>query len=120
MRRRRDRRGVVLLEALLALAIVSAAVVMTLTLQRADGARLARALDRQSTTRSANRLLRAVSLWPRTDLDRRLGTRRQGPFWLEIQRPSPVRYDVQLLEAETGRLLLLTSLFRPEDDSVQP
>jgi type II secretory pathway pseudopilin PulG len=104
----------VLLEAMVALVIVSVAGTAAVTLvgQSADVVRRAREADAE--VREASAFLHAVTLWTREDLDRRLGVRPQGAWRLEVQRPSPTLYEVVLLDSAGGGELLRTALFRPE------
>jgi type II secretory pathway pseudopilin PulG len=111
---RRGRAGAVLLEAIVALLILSVAgtAAVTLVSQSADAVRRAREADAEA--RAASDFLHAVSLWTRDDLDRRLGDRPQGDWRLRIQRPAPTLYEVVLVDSAGGRELLRTALFRPE------
>jgi len=108
--------GAVLLEALVALAVlatlVSAAAWTASESMRAVG----RAHETEARVRLAARLLTAASLWQREDLDRHLGSRPQGPLRMRIDRPRPTLYDVSLSDGATGKVLLRTSLFRPQPD----
>lgn len=112
----RSRAGVALLEAIVALAILgvvgSAGAMTASELTRA----VARVQEREAMTRSAARLLTAVSLWPREDLDRHLGRTAQGPMEMWVDRIEPTLYWVTLSEAATNRRLLQTTLFRPITD----
>jgi hypothetical protein len=63
------------------------------------------------------RLMVAVSLWPREDLDRHLGSTKQGPWQLRVLRVRPDLYDVSLIDTVTGRALLSTALWRRETSS---
>lgn len=114
--RRGDRRGAVLLETLVALtvlAIVGGAAAWTASESvRAVG----RVYDAETRVRLAGRLLTAVSLWPREDLDRHLGSRPQGPLRMRLDRPHATLYEVTLMDGATGSVLLRTSLYRPESD----
>ena len=109
-----DRRGAVLLEALIALAVLatigSAAAWSASEAMRAVG----HVHEEEMRVRSAARLLTATSLWPRADLDRHLGSRGQGPWRMRIDRPRSSLYEVSLTDTLTGRVLLRTSLWRPE------
>ena len=64
-----------------------------------------------------------MSLWPREDLDRRLGERAQGPWRLTITRPAPTLYVVSLADSASGGAagaeLLTTTLYRPEPPRAQ-
>lgn len=65
-------------------------------------------------TRAASAFLDVVSLWPREDLDRRLGQRRQGPWMLYIDRPEPTLYRIVLFDSTGHQQILETALFRTE------
>jgi hypothetical protein len=55
-------------------------------------------------------------LWPRADLDRHLGRRREGPFQMIVERSTPTLYRVVLAtpghDGGVERALLSTSVFR--------
>jgi type II secretory pathway pseudopilin PulG len=111
---RAERRGAALLEALVALAIL-ATVGSAAAWTASESMRAVwRAHEREHDTRAAARLLTAASLWSREDLDRHLGSRRQGPWRMRIDRPRPTRYDVTLTDTATGMVVLRTSFWRPE------
>jgi hypothetical protein len=57
-------------------------------------------------------LLGVVSLWPREDLDRRLGVRRQGMWLLEIKRESSSLYAVTVRDTATRVSVVGTALYR--------
>lgn len=111
------RRGAVLLEAIVALAILSVAgtAAVTLVSQSMDSVRRARIADEEM--RAANALFHGVALWTREDLDRRLGERPQGPWKLIVQRPAPTLYEVVLTDSALTHELLRTTLFRPEAEA---
>lgn len=110
----RSRTGAVLLEAIIALMILSVAGTAAVTLvgQSADAVRRAREADAEA--RRASAFLHAVSLWTREDLDRRLGERPQGDWKLQIQRPAPTLYEVVLVDSAATYEILRTALYRPE------
>ena len=109
-----DRRGAVLLEALVALAVLGmvggAAALSVSESMRA----VAHVHDAEAHLRGPARFLTAVSLWPRADLDRHLGTSSQGAWRLRIDRPTTTLYEVTLTDSATGRVLLRTAVFRPD------
>lgn len=106
------RPGVSLLEAVLALALLSIAS-MGLAAAVADGgAAVSRSIAREQDLLAASRFLELVVLWPASDLERRLGTRQQGPWYLTIERRSPVIYDIVLADSN-HRPLLQTATYRP-------
>jgi type II secretory pathway pseudopilin PulG len=104
--------GAVLLEVIVALALLASAGLAAVGMAAEASGAVARARAAEVETRQAARLMDAVSLWPREDLDRRLGDRRQGPFVLRIGRPDPELYTAVLADSATRRVLLSTSLFR--------
>ena len=108
------RKGAVLLEAIVALVILSVAGTAAVTLvgQSADAVRRAKEADAEA--REANAFFHAVSLWTREDLDRRLGDRPQGDWRLLIQRPTPTLYEVVLVDSAATYEILRTTLYRPE------
>jgi hypothetical protein len=80
----------------------------------------AQAADAEREILEASTLLDAVALWPREDLDRRLGSRLQGPWRMYIERTSPTLYEVILTDTSSRRVLLQTTVFRPGRDSEHP
>jgi type II secretory pathway pseudopilin PulG len=106
------RPGVALLEVLVALAILGTvgAAVAALAVDAADAMRRAR--DADTEMRRASAFFDAVALWPREDLELRLGTRRQGPWRLRVDRPGPSLYTVELADSAGARVLLRSALFR--------
>ena len=55
-----------------------------------------------------------TALWPRADLDRHLGERTQGHWRMRVDRPTPTLYVVTLTDGASNVELLRTALFRPE------
>lgn len=113
------RRGVILLEVLVAMAIlgVVTAALAAMAIGSADAVRRAARADVEQ--RAASNFLETVALWPREDLDRHLGSRRQGEWRLDIEHPVPTLYTVALRDSSGMRELLHTALFRPEPFVVQ-
>jgi type II secretory pathway pseudopilin PulG len=108
------RRGAALLEAILALAILAIAALAAVTLARQSADTVERVHAADAHLRAASAFFDAVSLWPRKDLDLRLGDRPQGPWVLHIDRPTATLYRVALYDSAGGPPLLETALFRPE------
>jgi type II secretory pathway pseudopilin PulG len=106
------RPGAVLLEAIIALAILGSLLGAGAWL----GAEAVRAVVQTHTAeaavRDADRLLRHVALWPRRDLDLHLGETPQDPWLLRVHRLEPTLYDIAILEGGTGVVVLATTLFR--------
>lgn len=112
--------GAVLLEVVVALALLSIAGIAAVAMAAESMGAVGRAREAETRLREASHFMEAVALWPREDLDRRLGARRQGPFVLTLQRPSPELYTAALADSATGRVLLSTSLFRPDTADALP
>lgn len=108
------------MEVVVALTILATAgaAMIALSSQSIDSLRRARAAERE--TERASELLDAVALWPRSDLDRHLGERPQGPWRLVVERPLPTLYTITLTDSSGGRTLLTTALYRPQGDSAAP
>ena len=110
----RQRPGAALLEVLVALAILSIAGVALVGVLGENLRALDRAHERDREVSAAASFLDAVSLWPREDLDRRLGWREQGPWKLRIDRPESDLYVIALADSTARREILRTVLYRPE------
>ena len=115
-----QRRGVVLLEALVALVILTTAGAAAVTMAAEAARDIQRARRAEVAMRAANALFDAVSLWSRDDLDRHLGNRMQGAWLMRVDRPAPTLYVATLTDTSTQVELLRSSLFRPETTHVAP
>jgi len=104
----------VLLEVLVALAILGAAgaALATLAVGATDAVHRAERLD--DDVRRASAFLDVVALWPREDLDRHLGAHPQGELVLEVQHVTPTLYTVAIADSGDARPLLRTALYRAE------
>jgi hypothetical protein len=110
----RRRSGVVLLEALVALAILSAAGIALLALVTASLGAERGAREREQTLASADRVLAAMTLLKRDELDQRIGRRRIGEFMVEVQRPERTLYRIAVAEERAAEVeMLLTVVYRP-------
>lgn len=110
----RARSGLTLIEALIALTILSVAGIAMLSLARATSNSVLRALSAEAEINQASALLDAVTLWSREDLDRHLGTRQQGPWLMHVDRDDRFIYEVSLRDSTDHHELLRTMLYRPE------
>jgi type II secretory pathway pseudopilin PulG len=110
--RGRGQAGAVLLEVLVALSVlgVIASAAAWRTGEWLHTVRRVHAAEEEM--RAAQRLFSAVSLWPREDLDRHLGSRPQGPWTLEVERAAPDLYRVALRDSASRATLLRTALYR--------
>lgn len=107
-------RGVALLEVMIALAIFSVAVLGAVE-RLAQLSQTQQAVhERERALADADRLMTAMSLLTRADLDLRLGRREAGPWAVEVQRPRPNLYRVAIGPADDTQPLLTTLLYRPE------
>ena len=110
---RRARSGFTLIEVLAALAIFGSALVVLLSLSAACVRAVDAAEVRERDLARANSLLSMVSLWPRADLDRHLGERREGELVLSIGRPLPDLYLAAVRDSAAGPTpLLSTGIYR--------
>jgi type II secretory pathway pseudopilin PulG len=108
---------VALLEVLVALAILGMAgsAFVGIAVQSARAMQLAR--DEETRMSAASDFLDKISLWDRADLDRHLGDRPEGQWRLKMNRVSPDVYDVALSDSTGARVLLVTSLYRPDSSA---
>jgi hypothetical protein len=112
--RRKPRHGVALLEAIVALTILTVTALATVGMVRQGIDTARRAEVAGAEIRRASAFMDAIALWPRADLDRHLGNRAEGPWLLTIDRPTPTLYLVALADSLSRRELLRTALYRPE------
>jgi hypothetical protein len=109
-----ERRGVVLLEVIVAVTILVIAGLSATLWVRQISDSLARTQTAANDVRTASRYLDIIALWPREDLDRHLGERRQGPWMVRIDRPTPTVYGVAINDSLGTHVLLKTWLYRRE------
>jgi hypothetical protein len=111
----RHDRGVALLEVLVALVILATAGVGMIELGGA-GLRAERdARTRERVLATQERLLGALTLLRREELDQRMGRREIGEFIVDIQRPERTLYRIALLQRESPRVEdLVTVVYRRE------
>jgi len=113
----RGQNGAVLLEVVVAMAILAAVGTLAVTGASQAAEAVRRAREREVAILEASRFLDRVALWPREDLDRRLGRRRQGRWLLVTSRPTRTLYLVSLLDSLTAEPLLETALYRGDVDT---
>lgn len=111
----RSERGVVLLEVLVAVVILATAGIGLVELV-GSGLRAERdARLRESTLASEERLLSALTLLKRTELDQRVGRRQVGEFIVDVQRPERTLYRIGLLQEQSPQVEdLVTVVYRAE------
>jgi type II secretory pathway pseudopilin PulG len=110
----RDRAGAALLEAIVALTILAIAGTAAVVMASESARTVRHAREADAEVRAASDFLDAVSLWPREDLDRHLGSRVEGPWRMRVDRPAQTLYVVSLADTAGGPELLRTALFRPD------
>ena len=111
----RNERGVALLEVLAAMVILALAGVSLVELVGSGlrGERDARI--RETTLATEERLLAALTLLNRQELDQRIGRRAIGEFVADVQRPEPTLYRIALLQVQSPEVEdLVTVVYRPE------
>jgi len=116
---RGERPGVALLEVLVALAILGAAGSAMLALAIGTERSVSGARAESTRMLQASRFMDKVALWDRSELDMRLGTRRQGAWRLYIARELPTVYTLQLRDSIGGRVLLETTVFRADTTAAE-
>ena len=110
----RRRAGAVLLEAIIALAILAIAGTATTSMIVESSETVAHAEQAERALQQASDFMDDVAVWPRADLDRHLGDRPEGAWRLRVDRPWPTLYTVVLTDSASGAVLLTTALYRPE------
>jgi prepilin-type N-terminal cleavage/methylation domain-containing protein len=113
-RSRQERHGFALLEVLVSLVILVTAGATVVSLAAETGQAVRRARDAETELRPAVAFFAAVTLWPRDDLDRHLGTHPQGPWRLRVDRVATTLYTLTRTDSLGSRPLLRTVVFRPE------
>lgn len=106
------RRGVVLLEAIVALALAVAAgtTVVPLVASATRAVSAASAMDERRE--AAERYLLAISMWTRNELDARAGARRNGGWLVDVRIEPDGRYRVRVTAGDLPQLWMETVLDR--------
>ena len=111
----RTERGVVLLEVLVALMILSASGLALTGLVSAGLGEERDARARERTLSAEDRLLTALTLLKRPELDQRIGRHPLGEFLVDIERPEQTLYRVALRQAVTPQVEdVVTVVYRAE------
>jgi hypothetical protein len=103
---------VVLLEAIVALTILTVAALASVAMVRQALDSVRHAQEVEEDVRKASAFMEAITLWPRADLDRHLGNRAEGPWRLSVDRPIPTLYLVAITDSFSRRELVRTALYR--------
>ena len=108
-------RGVALLEVLVALAILSGAGLALLDLVTAGLRAEREARERERVLAVQERVLTALTLLKRDELDRRLGRQPIGELIVDIQRPERTLYRIAVVQQESPQVEdLVTVVYRRE------
>jgi hypothetical protein len=113
---RHTRAGLILLEVLAALAIFTIAAGAVIACVHDSFHVVQGVRNAESEVRKASDLFDATTLWTRTELDQRLGERRQGQWWLRINKETPELYVLTLTDSTRQHTILHTSLYRRTPD----
>ena len=120
MRCGESRKGVALLEAIVALTILAFAGTVTVSLTSSAASAVHRVRAAEKDTRAANAFLAAVSLWTRADFDRHLGDRPQGGWIMRVDRVGSTLYAASLADSASRHELMHTAFYRPVDVDAKP
>jgi hypothetical protein len=99
---------------MVALVILASAGTVVVSMVAESARAVQRVRESEKEMRAANAFFNAVALWPRADLDRHLGDRREGRWIMRVDRPGVTLYVVTLSDSITRATVLRTSLYRPE------
>lgn len=106
-------RGAILLEVMVALAILASAGISLVALT-SNALRSELAMRRrEETLLAADRVLAATTLLTRNDLERRIGKHRVGEFVVDVQRPERTLFRIAIAEADAEVESLVTVVYRP-------
>jgi type II secretory pathway pseudopilin PulG len=111
---RNGKAGSTLLESIVALAILAGAGT-SLVGALAASIRSEHELQRREiTVRAAHRVLTAMSLLTREELEQRIGRHRVGEFLAQVERPEPTLYRISIAEPQAPEVEnLVTVVYRP-------
>lgn len=111
----RNSRGVVLLEVLVAVVVLAMAGIGLVELVGSGLQAARRARQRETTLATEERLLAALTLLNRKELDQRIGRWQIGEFIADVQRPERTLYRVALLQEQSPQVEdLVTVVYRAE------
>jgi uncharacterized small protein (DUF1192 family) len=106
----------VLLEVLVAVVVLATAGIGLVELVGSGLHAEREARGREGTLANEERLLSALTLLNRTELDQRIGRRRIGEFVVDIQRPEHTLYRIALLQEQSLQVEdLVTVVYRREE-----
>lgn len=106
------RRGLSLIEVIVAMALLGLVGLAWLTLAAQSVASLDRAHARERRLLAASTLLMRVSALPRAELESLAGRRRIGDFTLRVSASSVQRFELAVLDSLGAHMLLRTHVLR--------
>jgi type II secretory pathway pseudopilin PulG len=110
----RNRTGFALLEALIALAILGTAGLSLVAVVQSGLASERRAREEEGTLGTASRVLTALTLLTREDLDQRIGPHPLGEFQIDVARPERTLYRIAIARLDSpGTAMLVTVVSKP-------
>ena len=110
---RRRRAGFALLEALVAIMILATTGLGFAGVLRESLAATRAAREREATVATADRILIAMSLLKRPELEQRLGRRVIGEFLVDVDRPEETLFRIAVFGVDAPELpLLVTVVYR--------
>jgi type II secretory pathway pseudopilin PulG len=103
-----------LLEVIVAMTILVIAALATVAWVSQAADSVVRAGTAAEVADSASDYLDRIALWPREDLDRHLGARREGSWTVTVERKTSVLYTVTMRDSTDFHTILRTTLYRPK------
>ena len=114
-----SRRGVVMIEVLVAIAILSLVGVSMVTFTSSVVQSEERRRSREQELLRAERLLIATLLLTQSELEQRIGVRYAGDFAIWIDRPEPYLFRVAIATAARPTVEILATLVHRRDEISQ-
>lgn len=109
-------RGAALLEVIVALAILASAGVSTVALLGGATRAVQDARERERVLAAEERVLTAMTLLRRHELDQRIGRHEIGEFVVSVQQPERTLYRIAIAQAGSAHLEdLVTVVYRREE-----
>jgi type II secretory pathway component PulJ len=114
----RHSRGAALLEVIVALAILASAGLSSVALLNAATRAVADARERERVLAAEERVLAAVTLLRRAELDQRIGRHDVGEFVVIVQRPERTLYRIAIAQARSAHVEdLVTVVYRQQEQA---
>jgi type II secretory pathway pseudopilin PulG len=113
----RNKRGVALLEVLIAVVVLATAGIALVELVGAGLRGEREAQQREQTLAAEERVLAAMTLLNRTELDQRIGRRQIGEFIVDVQRPERTLFRIAVLQQQSAHVEdLVTVVYRRAEE----